>query len=36
MGLYDQAVASNQSIWQQRLQQPTAVGRFMESLRQGQ
>ena len=36
MGLYDQAVASNQSIWQQKLQQPTAVGRFMESLRQGQ
>ena len=36
MGLYDQAVASNQNIWQQRLQQPTAVGRFMESLRQGQ
>ena len=36
MGLYDQAVASNQSIWQQKLQQPTAVGRFMESLRRGQ
>lgn len=36
MGLYDQAVASNQNIWQQKLQQPTAVGRFMESLRRGQ
>ena len=36
MGLYDQAVASNQNIWQQRLQQPSAVNRFMESLRRGQ
>ena len=36
MGLYDQAVASNQNIWQQKLQQPSAVGRFMESLRRGQ